>query len=133
MVRGKGKVGKKQMDIGSEDEKKVVPVQRRRGRPLKSLKGEVQEKEVENVGDSENAKSSISISTSNELKNSTTVNGRKRKRSSIVKETPPADSNGGEKNGADNDDSSRTVGFRQNGSRRKNKPRRAAEVGVECN
>ncbi|XP_074347520.1 uncharacterized protein LOC141686380 [Apium graveolens] len=29
-------------------------------------------------------------------------------------------------------DSVKPVGFRQNGSRRKNKPQRAAEVGVEC-
>ncbi|XP_047332367.1 uncharacterized protein LOC124935966 [Impatiens glandulifera] len=125
MGRAKGK-GKKQMviEIGSDEEKKVpVVVQRRRGRPLKSLKEEV-EVVVESVGEEEDVESV------NDLKNQT---GKKRKRSSIVKENSP------NSNGDDNgvvvaiDEPVRPVGFRQNGSRRKSKPRRAAEVGVECN
>lgn len=76
-------------------------------------------------------KSSIS---ENDVKNLASVeNGRKRKRSSQAKENPDSmkEENGvGMKNGTDN--LVKSVGFRQHGSRRKNKPRRAAEVGVEC-
>ena len=127
MGRGRGK-GKKQSvceDIGSGEEEKI-PV-RRRGRPQKPLKDEIEEEEeaekvvVEDEDDSENIKSEAA------------ENGKKRKRSPQVKEN--ADSVK-EENGvgikANSNDLIKSVGFRQNGSRRKNKPRRAAEVGVEC-
>ncbi|KAL0339581.1 UNVERIFIED_CONTAM: hypothetical protein Sradi_4474900 [Sesamum radiatum] len=138
MGRGRGK-GKKQPaiavrdDTGSgEDEK--LPV-RRRGRPQKPLKDDIEEDEVvkviEDDDDVEETKGSVlSKSTKNQA---ATENGRKRKRPSQVKESADSlkEENGmGTKTSAT--DLIKSVGYRQNGSRRKNKPRRAAEVGVEC-
>lgn len=137
MGRGRGK-GKKQTvvanreDPGSGEEEKM-PAYRRRGRPQKPLKDEIEEEEEEAEKieeDDEDAKGSIS---SKDMKTrATMVNGRKRKRSAQVKENidSVAVENGiGTKSSPDD---SKFVGFRQNGSRRKNKPRRAAEAGVDC-
>ncbi|KAK4581677.1 hypothetical protein RGQ29_025028 [Quercus rubra] len=140
MGRGRGK-GKKQNAVASREdpgsgEEEKIPAYRRRGRPQKPLKDEIEEEEEEGntdkiVEDGEDAKVNISRK---DMKNQNTIeNGRKRKRSAQVKEN--ISSVGGE-NGigkkSSPDDSTKSVGFRQNGSRRKNKPRRAAEAGVEC-
>nr|GMD46387.1 histone chaperone ASF1-like [Ipomoea batatas]GMD47920.1 histone chaperone ASF1-like [Ipomoea batatas] len=137
MGRGRGK-GKKQLlreDLGSGEEEKIPPV-RRRGRPMKPVKDDVEEEEdeaekvVEDEEDDDNTKSSI---LSKDIKNQASENGKKRKRPSQVKDNGDLAK---EENGLGSKTSSnelkRSVGFRQNGSRRKNKPRRAAEVGVEC-
>ncbi|CAI9097405.1 OLC1v1033825C1 [Oldenlandia corymbosa var. corymbosa] len=135
MGRGRGK-GKKlnaaaREDAGSGEEEKL-PV-RRRGRPQKPLKDDLEEEEdvekIEEEDDSESAKSSV---LNKEGKSQAGPdNGRKRKRpSSQVKES--LDSVKEENGNKNNTDAMKTTGFRQNGSRRKNKPRRAAEVGVEC-
>ncbi|KAM7524576.1 hypothetical protein LguiA_014478 [Lonicera macranthoides] len=131
MGRGRGK-GKKQTIISTHEdsgEEEKMPV-KRRGRPQKTLKDEVEEIE-EHEENGENTKDSIS---SKENKNEITKeNGRKRKRPSLAKENQDLvkKENGVATNGQV-DDSVKSVGFRQNRSRRKNKPRRAAEVGVEC-
>ncbi|KAI7997546.1 hypothetical protein LOK49_LG10G02978 [Camellia lanceoleosa] len=146
MGRGRGK-GKKQTTIAARDEagsgeEEKIPPYRRRGRPQKPLKDEIEE-EAENIEeeeeeeeeeeDGENTKSSIS---NKDVKmEAAAENGKKRKRkkASQVKENPDSviEENGvGTKTSID--ESVKSVGFRQNGSRRKNKPRRAAEVGVEC-
>ncbi|KVH90865.1 hypothetical protein Ccrd_007148 [Cynara cardunculus var. scolymus] len=112
MGRGKGK-GKKfaltnNDDPGSgEDEK--IPVQKRRGRPQKPLVDETDEyvEKIEEEDDDEN------------------VNGKKRKRNKPAKEK-------GELAKEESPNGTRSNGFRHNGSRRKNKPHRAAEAGVEC-
>lgn len=131
MGRGRGKAKKHTVivvreDPGSGGEEKV-PGYRRRGRPQKPLNDDVQrEEEAEKTEeDGEEAKT---------LKyQGGTENGRKRKRSAQVKETVDSAK---EENGVETksmlDDSTKFVSFRQIGSRRKNKPRRAAEVGVEC-
>lgn len=135
MGRGRGK-GKKltvtnHEDTGSGEEEKI-PAQKRRGRPQKPLKDEIDEEEVEKIEDedSEIAKTGIP---SKEMKSPATENGKKRKRNSQVKEKPDSvkEENG---NGtrSSTDDSTKSNGFRHNGSRRKSKPRRAAEAGVEC-
>ncbi|KAF5941314.1 hypothetical protein HYC85_022481 [Camellia sinensis] len=144
MGRGRGK-GKKQTTIAARDEagsgeEEKIPPYRRRGRPQKPLKDEIEEEakniedeEEEEEEDGENTKSSIS---NKDVKNEAAAeNGKKRKRkkASQVKENPDSviEENGvGTKTSID--ESVKSVGFRQNGSRRKNKPRRAAEVGVEC-
>ncbi|OIS97557.1 PREDICTED: uncharacterized protein LOC109232978 [Nicotiana attenuata] len=136
MGRGRGKAKKQSVrdDIGSGEEEKI-PV-RRRGRPLKPLKDEIEEEE-ENEGkleededDGENTKGSVLIK---DVKNQTAVNiGKKRKRTSQVKEADSAKVENGVVTKTNSNDLIKSVGFRQNGSRRKNKPRRAAEVGVEC-
>ncbi|KAK7841160.1 hypothetical protein CFP56_015745 [Quercus suber] len=138
--KGRGK-GKKQNAVASREdpgsgEEEKIPAYRRRGRPQKPLKDEIEEEEEEGntdkiLEDGEDAKVNISRK---DMKNQNTIeNGRKRKRSAQVKEN--ISSVGGE-NGigkkSSPDDSTKSVGFRQNGSRRKNKPRRAAEAGVEC-
>lgn len=136
MGRGRGK-GKRLTvanhdDPGSGEEEKI-PAQKRRGRPQKPLKDEIDEEEAEKIeeDDSENAKPVISTK---EMKSpSTAENGKKRKRFSQVKEKSDSvkeeNSNGTR---SSTDDSTKSNGFRHNGSRRKSKPRRAAEAGVEC-
>lgn len=136
MGRGRGK-GKKLTVTNHEDggsgEEEKIPAQKRRGRPQKPLKDEIDEEEVEKIEeeDSENAKSGTP---SKEIKSpAATENGKKRKRNSHVKEK--ADSvkeENGNGTRSSTDDSIKSNGFRLNGSRRKSKPRRAAEAGVEC-
>lgn len=136
MGRGRGK-GKKQSvheDLGSGEEEKI-PV-RRRGRPQKPSKDEIGEEEEEEVvkvedeeDDIENTKGSVF---NKDVKNQAAVNGKKRKRTSQVKEVDSVKVENGVGTKTNTNDLIKSVGFRQNGSRRKNKPRRAAEVGVEC-
>lgn len=138
MGRGRGK-GKKQTaiatreDPGSGEEEKI-PAYRRRGRPQKPLKDEIEEEDedVEKIAeDGEDAKGNISRK---DVKNQGIIaNRRKRKRSAQVKEntdTVGVESGIGTKSSPD--DPTKSAGLRQNGSRRKSKPRRAAEAGVEC-
>lgn len=134
MGRGRGK-GKKQTILATREdgsgEEEKMPV-KRRGRPTKALKDEIEEEEeVEKMEDEEDGgdtKSSIS--------KSAVENGKKRKRPSQVKEGQDSmkeeNGNGVGVKTSGNDATKPVVGFRQNGSRRKNKPRRAAEVGVEA-
>ena len=136
MGRGRGK-GKKltvsnHEDTGSgEDEK--IPTQKRRGRPQKPLKDDFDDEEVEKIEDnSDNVKNG---SATKEVKSPTvTENGKKRKRNSQVKEKlePAEDENGIGNRSSSTDDLTKSNGFRHNGSRRKSKPRRAAEAGVQC-
>lgn len=136
MGRGRGK-GKKQTlitagnDPGSGEEEKV-PTYKRRGRPQKLLKDDIEEKTEKMENREEDGGNAKGSNAGKDVKDqATTENGRKRKRSSPVKENSVKDENGvGAKLNAD--DSIKSIGFRQNGSRRKNKPRRAAEVGVGC-
>ncbi|KAJ9555438.1 hypothetical protein OSB04_010052 [Centaurea solstitialis] len=113
MGRGKGK-GKKfaltnnNDDLGSGDDEKI-PTQKRRGRPQKPLVDDNDEyvEKIEEDDDDED------------------VNGKKRKRNKPAKEK-------GELAKEESPNSARSNGFRHTGSRRKNKPHRAAEAGVEC-
>ncbi|KAH9620956.1 hypothetical protein KSS87_004415 [Heliosperma pusillum] len=126
MGRGKTKAKKLTVtshgNMGSGEEEKIPP-QKRRGRPLKPLKDEIIEDDVNKMDDddSENKDSSI------------TENGKKRRRNSPTKEkqSPVKEENDSGVTLAP-DVSTKPIGFRHIGSRRKNKPRRAAEVGVEC-
>ncbi|KAJ4705588.1 Rho GTPase-activating gacO-like protein [Melia azedarach] len=137
MGRGRGK-GKKPTIIASREdpasgEEEKLPSYRRRGRPQKPLKdGIEEEREAEKIEeDGDNPKGSISSKDTKIVVAS--ANGRKRKRSTQTKDiiVPEKLENGIEIKSA-TDDSVKSVGFRQNGSRRKNKPRRAAEAGIEC-
>ena len=136
MRRGRGKAKKQSVvssreDPGSgEDEKN--PAYKRRGRPQKQLKDDIEEDEVEKTEeDGEDVKGSIPIK---EMKNqAATENGRKRKRSIQAKENiDSVKKENGIAKKSSTDDSTKSAGYRQNGSRRKNKPRRAAEAVVEC-
>lgn len=135
MGRGRGK-GKKLStsnhdDPGSGEEEKI-PVQKRRGRPQKPLKDDIEEEEVEKIED-EDVENGTAAIMSKGTKFPTAENGKKRKRLMQPKEKPDSVK---EENGAgtrsSTDDSAKSNGFRQNGSRRKSKPRRAAEAVVEC-
>ncbi|KAI3984310.1 hypothetical protein MKX01_011264 [Papaver californicum] len=136
MGRGRGK-GKKltvvssQEDLGSGGEE-VLPAYKRRGRPQKQLKDEIDDEGIEEIQDKdeENIKSTILIK---EVKTPAAVeNGRKRKKNLQVKENTDSVK---EETGVGTRSSAEIIksnGFRQNGSRRKSTPRRAAEAGVEC-
>ncbi|KAJ9181156.1 hypothetical protein P3X46_009314 [Hevea brasiliensis] len=138
MRRGRGK-GKKQTVIGSHEDpasaEEKIPTYRRRGRPTKPLQDDNEEEEEEEVAeikeDGKDVKDTIS---SKDVKSQAAIeNGQKRKRPGHTEENSNSVK---EENGVgtklDIDNSTVSIGFRQNGSRRKNKPRRAAEAVVEC-
>ncbi|PVH66867.1 hypothetical protein PAHAL_1G372300 [Panicum hallii] len=129
--RGRGKkltIARSHEDKGSSGEE-VVPARKRRGRPQKRFADKIDQTDVENFvekvdGDGEEVDDV-------KLKNSTSSVGNKRGRppkegSNLVLE----ENNSSVRSSSD--ESTRTNGFRQIGSRRKSKPRRAAEAGLEC-
>ena len=128
--RGKGKkltISNEEDAISEEEEK--VPKQKRRGRPQKLFKDDFDEEEIEEILEEDacggdNVKNVVS---SKEMKNlNTTKHGRKRKRNLQEKIEPI------EEKIESIDELRKSNGFRHNGSRRKSKPRRAAEAGVQC-
>ncbi|GMH00079.1 hypothetical protein Nepgr_001918 [Nepenthes gracilis] len=129
MGRGRGK-GKKltanHEDPGSGEEGKV-PAQKRRGRPQKPLKDEIDEEDIEKLEDDDSEYTSNGLSSKETNPAAAADNGKKRKQNSQAKENE----NSVETKSV-TDDSTKSNGFRHIGSRRKSKPRRAAEVGVEC-
>ncbi|XP_010943541.1 uncharacterized protein [Elaeis guineensis] len=136
MGRGRGK-GKKLTVVTSHEDpgsggEEVLPAYKRRGRPQKPLKDDIDEEDTEKIEEEEGDDVKPSAS-SKDIKGSAVENGKKRKRYSQVKENSDSVL---EENGtgvrSNNEESTRANGFRQNGSRRKSKPRRAAEAGVEC-
>ncbi|OEL12515.1 hypothetical protein BAE44_0026466 [Dichanthelium oligosanthes] len=131
MGRGRGR-GKKLTIVRSHEDKgssgeEVVPARKRRGRPQKRFANKIDQTDVENFvekvdGDEEEVDDA-------KLKNITAGNKRGRplkEGSNLVLE----ENNSSVRSSSD--ESTRTNGFRQIGSRRKNKPRRAAEAGLEC-
>ncbi|KAM2436975.1 hypothetical protein TB2_013864 [Malus domestica] len=135
MGRSRGKAKKQNViaaheDTGSGEEEWILP-SRRRGRPQKTLKDDIGEGEVAlKTEDGDDAKGHVS---SKDMKDQSAIeNGRKRQRSAQVKETiKSVKEDKMIKTKSSLDDPKKFVGFRQNGSRRKNKPHRAAEAGVE--
>ncbi|XP_026391933.1 uncharacterized protein LOC113287404 isoform X2 [Papaver somniferum] len=136
MGRARGKGKKLTVVLNNEDPEsgaeESIPAYKKRGRPQKPLKDEIDGDEVENIDeeDGEKAKSAI---LNKEAKVLVAVeNGKKRKRN--LKENLDAvkeeNSIVGTRTGTDN--STKLNGFPQYRNRRKNKPRRAAEAGVEC-
>ncbi|KAM1432035.1 hypothetical protein FF1_014236 [Malus domestica] len=136
MGRGRGKAKKQNViaareDTGSGEEERILP-SRRRGRPLKTLKDDIVEGEAAlKTEDGDDAKGRV---LSKDMKDQSVIeNGRKRKRAAQVKETiKSVEEDKMIETKSSLDDPKKAVGFRQNGSRRKNKPHRAAEAGVEC-
>ncbi|EOA28102.1 hypothetical protein CARUB_v10024288mg [Capsella rubella] len=136
MRRGRGK-GRKQNvsareDCGSGEEEKI-PAYRRRGRPQKPMKDDFKEEAEEMVEKIEDEEEEEDIDdgsvTSKDLKK------EKRRKVSIGSSADlnEEDNGLGSKSSTDDSAKSTSIGFRQNGSRRKSKPRRAAEAVVECN
>ncbi|CAA2996177.1 Hypothetical predicted protein [Olea europaea subsp. europaea] len=136
-VRGKGKKQSvaSRDDAGSGEDEKIQI--RRRGRPLKPLKDGIEEEEkgekIEEEKDEDGEETLSSVLSKSSKAQAATENGRKRKRPSQIKDDTDSvkEENGVGKN-TNTTNLIKSVGFRQNGSRRKNKPRRAAEVGVDC-
>ncbi|XP_010554863.1 PREDICTED: uncharacterized protein LOC104824468 [Tarenaya hassleriana] len=142
MRRGRGK-GKKlntaaaaAREEGGSGEEEKIPAHRRRGRPQKPVKDDTGlEEPAEKIEEgSDIIKSSI---TGKDLNNeAVTENGRKRKRSMQTKEhnaeVTKEEENGVESKSRADGSVKSSIGYRQNGSRRKNKPRRAAEAVIEC-
>ncbi|KAF8102171.1 hypothetical protein N665_0201s0453 [Sinapis alba] len=129
MRRGRGKGKKHNASTREYCEEEKIPAYRRRGRPQKPVKDEtggeeeeIMEKEYDTNG---------SVTSKEEVKE----NGRKRKKPVESKEgnITEEEENGLGGSKSSTDDSVKSSGFRQIGSRRKNKPRRAAEAVVECN
>ncbi|GER57143.1 RNA helicase family protein [Striga asiatica] len=139
MGRCRGKM-KKQSPIAREDsssfEDEKVPM-KRRGRPQKVMNDEIKngdeferldgnEQEYENGEDAKNPDASKSS------RNGATIeNGKKRKRPSQEGEDLVVKEENGLGTTTNVNALIKNVSYRQNGSRRKNKPRRAAEVGIE--
>lgn len=137
MGRGRGK-GKKLTGATSHDDpgsgnEEPLPPYKRRGRPQKPLKDDIDEEEVAKIEEEDGDLKKIGTPVK-EVKGSSAAveNGKRRRRQAVVKENSDLIL---EENGAGlsstTEDLSRKNGFRQNGSRRKNKPYRAAEAGVE--
>ncbi|KAL3625505.1 hypothetical protein CASFOL_030959 [Castilleja foliolosa] len=132
MGRGRGK-GKNQFAIARDDyvsgEDEKLPM-RRRGRPTKSAKDEIaSDDEVEIIEGEECEDAKSSEMSKNSQNEGTIENDKKRKRAESA-DLRKEENGLGTKTNANVLIAS--VSFRQIGSRRKNKPRRAAEVGVEC-
>ncbi|KZV52332.1 hypothetical protein F511_37704 [Dorcoceras hygrometricum] len=138
MGRGRTK-GKKltmtnQDDTGSGEEEKL-PAQKKRGRPQKSLKDEVDEEEARKI-EEESSEDTSEAPIKDSKSKTVAQNGKKRMRNDETKEK--ADTVKEENGNVDatsviTEESNKSNGFRQNGSRRKSKPHRAAEAVVECN
>ncbi|XP_014493210.1 uncharacterized protein LOC106755554 [Vigna radiata var. radiata] len=131
MGRGRGK-GKKLSVSNEEDgvisgEEERVPKQKRRGRPQKVLKDEFDEEEIEEMEEDGSGDSMKNV-----VKNpNSTKQGRKKKRN-YEEKVEAGEEKSGVRIGSNIDGLTKCNGFRQNGSRRKSKPRRAAEAGVLC-
>ncbi|KAK4762166.1 hypothetical protein SAY87_030050 [Trapa incisa] len=131
-VRGKGKkqVVTAREDRGSGEEKKIL-THRKRGRPHKIVKGYTED-DADKVEENGEALKDLP-STKDANSEVATDDGRKRIRHVLAKEiidSVKEENSIGAKMAVNEE--VKVVGFRQIGSRRKNKPRRAAEVGVEC-
>lgn len=132
-AKGKKLAVTNQDDPGSAEEEKTL-AQKGRGRPQKLLNDDIDEEEAENIENQESEDTTNDV-LGNEAKSSTaSQNGKKRKRNSRGKEKVDSMK---EKNGngttSSTEESNKSNGFRRNGNRRKNKPCRAPEAGVDCN
>lgn len=129
---GKGRAKGKKLSVTNQEdavsgEEEKIPAQKRRGRPQKSPRdGTEEDDEGQKIEDEDSEDASGKETKSNAAM---TPDGKKRKRNAQVKDKVfdfMKETNGSA-------DSNESNGFRQNGNRRKNKPRRAAESVVECN
>ncbi|KAJ8500282.1 hypothetical protein OPV22_010834 [Ensete ventricosum] len=139
MGRGKGKGKKSTLATSNEDhqgsgDEEAIPAYKRRGRPQRPLKDDVDEDVTGKIEDGEDDVK-LTASPSKDPKVSTVVNRKKRKRQGEAKDNPDLipEENLGAASKSKNDDVTGSNGFRHTGSRRrKSKPRRAAGAGVEC-
>ncbi|KAD3337206.1 hypothetical protein E3N88_32726 [Mikania micrantha] len=126
MGRGRGK-GKKLTLTNSDDtasgEEERIPAQKRNGRPHKSLVDETEDEKNTNVNDDVVSNKDVKV----------IENDKKRKQHKQSTEEGDLVKEEGEVGTRSNTDGLTPVnGFRHTRSRRKSKPHRAAEAGVEC-
>ncbi|KAG6528982.1 hypothetical protein ZIOFF_011174 [Zingiber officinale] len=134
MGRGRGKGKKLTLSAYNEEPKsggeEVLPAYKRKGRPQKPLKDDMDE---DNLDQNEEVEDDSKLSALNkEVKILTVVNGKKRKRLSKAKENSELLKTENGTGSESKEHSPSSNGFRRVGSRRKSKPHRAAEAGVEC-
>jgi hypothetical protein len=131
--RGRGRKitnGRTHEDKDSSGEEVVVPARKRRGRPQKRVAQKINQAEVKEVdGGDEDYKvgagddAKLRASRAENISAGTSTNKRNR----VPKEEEDSNLDMEENS---NDESTRSNGFRQVGSRRKSTPRRAAEAGL---
>lgn len=140
-VRAKGKklIVSSHDDPGSDGDEKI-PAQKRRGRPQKPLKDEIDDVEAQKVED-EDSEDTMGLPS----KDPSNKAGKKRKRNAQTMEKDDSvkeDNGNGSKSSTEEtgngsksstEETIKSNGFRQSGNRRKNKPHRAPEAVVECN
>ncbi|CAL9133997.1 unnamed protein product [Musa textilis] len=134
MGRGRGKGRKLAVVTSSEDpgsgSEEVLPACRRRGRPHEPLKDDIEEDVPEKTEEGDDV---VKLDAPNKkLEGLTVAYGKKRRYSKAKQKSDMVMEENGSGSESKNGDSTRFSGFRHNGSRRKSKPRRAAEAGVEC-
>lgn len=140
--RGRGRKltnGRTHEEKGSSGEEVVVPARKRRGRPQKRVAEKINQAEVKKleeagdgdedyqVGAGDDAK--LKASRAENISSGTGTNKRNR----VPKEEEDSNLDMDENSSStrsSNDESTRSNGFRQVGSRRKSTPRRAAEAGL---
>ena len=127
MGRPRGGKAKKSMEAAKEDAgsgaEDVMPAYKRRGRP-KLLKDDIDDEEEDMAKVEDDGVDAKKVATSKDSMGAAESGGKKRRRQSKRGPESATEKNIGEPARPLN-------GFRQNGSRRKSTPRRAAEAGVQ--
>ncbi|KAG6514780.1 hypothetical protein ZIOFF_025150 [Zingiber officinale] len=131
MGRGTGKGKKLTLSSYNEDPKsggeELLPAYKRKNRPQKPLNDDIDE----DAEQTEEGEDDLKLSALNEeVKVLTMVNGKKRKLLSKAKEIPELLETENGSGSKTKEHSTCSNSFRRIGSRRKSKPRRAAEAGV---
>ncbi|KAL6592672.1 hypothetical protein ACP70R_049347 [Stipagrostis hirtigluma subsp. patula] len=133
--RGRGRKltnGRTHEDKGSSGEEVVVPARKRRGRPQKRVAAadKISQTEVKNLEEADDGDEDYQVGAEKNISAGTGTNKRNR----VPKEEEEGFNLDMEENSSStrssNDESARSNGFRQTGSRRKSTPRRAAEAGL---
>ncbi|KAL6604824.1 hypothetical protein ACP70R_042768 [Stipagrostis hirtigluma subsp. patula] len=133
--RGRGRKltnGRTHEDKGSSGEEVVVPARKRRGRPQKRVAAadKINQTEVKNLEEADDGDEDYQVGAEKNISAGTGTNKRNR----VPKEEEEGSNLDMEENSSStrssNDESARSNGFRQTGSRRKSTPRRAAEAGL---
>lgn len=131
-MRGKGKKHTVVADLGVGEEEKI-PTFKKRGRPQKAAKDNNETNVTNNKLEEQNGEAVKELTEDTKSEASSENGGRKR---SLVKDDESIEEEEEESGGGDKvmkTEAVKAVGFRPIGNRRKNTtPRRAAEVGVEC-
>lgn len=128
MGRPRGGKTKKSMEAAKEDAgseaEEVRPAYKRRGRPQKIVKDDIDDEEEDMAKAEDDGDEAKKVATSKDSKSVAENGGKKRRRQSKRGPESATEKHIGEPARPLN-------GFRQNGSRRKSTPRRAAEAGVQ--